>query len=92
MQIGKRDSCIKVRTPGDLLREIAVKGEKIIILGYGRRIVVTMLIDQYQDLLGYIRGLLSGATPERKDNLIKVFLEYKVHESPVLNEVGKDDL
>lgn len=80
-----------MRTPGDLRRETAVKGEKIIILGYGRSTVITIFIDEYQDLLGYIRGLLCGATPERKDNLIKVFLEYKVHESPVLNEVWMDD-
>ncbi|GMS84992.1 hypothetical protein PENTCL1PPCAC_7167, partial [Pristionchus entomophagus] len=38
-------------------------------------------------LLRSIKGLLNGASRERKDALMKVFLEYRVHESPFLNEV-----
>ncbi|GMR37272.1 hypothetical protein PMAYCL1PPCAC_07467 [Pristionchus mayeri] len=38
-------------------------------------------------LLRSIRSLLRTSTPERKEALVAVFLEYRVHESPLLNEI-----
>lgn len=43
--------------------------------------------EKNQCLLRSIRGLLKSSTPARKEALVAVFLEYRVHESTVLGEV-----